>query len=249
MRYLGGKKRLAKRIASILDDHREEGQPFVDVFCGLLSVSVAMPNRGPAVANDGCAPLINMYDAWRKGWRPPGEVSEDLYLQLKEKQDPKDPLTAFAGFGLSWGGKWFGGYARAKVKTGTRSIPPSSYTGPTEPLNYAELSGRSLNKTLGQCGHVRFSCKSFYHVDTKDSLVYCDPVYRNTTKYGYFGFFAHTDFESCAQEWADSGAVVFVSEYAKQQETWEQVAEWPSKKNIAKATRTERLFLIHPSEK
>jgi len=100
VQYLGGKKRLAKRIAAILDAERSDGQLFIDMFCGSLAISAAMPNRGPAIANDACVPLINMYKAWREGWRPPEHVSEELYAELKAKQDPNDPLTAFAGFGF-----------------------------------------------------------------------------------------------------------------------------------------------------
>ena len=103
MQYLGGKHRLAKRIAAELEARRPDGARFVEPFCGALNITAAM--TGERVANDACGPLIVLYHAWIDGWRPPEHVSAELYQETHAKMDPHDPLTAFVGFGCSFGGK------------------------------------------------------------------------------------------------------------------------------------------------
>jgi DNA adenine methylase len=243
VKYLGGKKRLAKRIAAVLEAHRLDGQPFKDVACGSLAVSSEMSDRGPRFASDGCEPLISLYSAWRMGWRPP-VVTEELYVEAKAKQDPADPLTAFLGFGCSYGGKWFGGYARGWVLPGTQHDQSRSKGG-TERADYSAVATRSLDKILSRCAEVQLSCLFFNDVDVSSGdLVYADPEYRGTTRYNYFRQFNYEDFLRCIDRWRERGAEVFVSEYAAQQPNWQQVAEWTCSKNIARAPRTERLFRV-----
>ncbi len=109
MRYMGGKSRIAKQIAAVIDEHRQPGQLVWDAFCGGLSMSVALSKKGPVLASDACAPLIALYKAVQEGWDPPTEVSRQTYMAAKLLPD-SDPMKAFCGFGCSFGGKWFGGY-------------------------------------------------------------------------------------------------------------------------------------------
>lgn len=211
MQYLGGKKRLAKEIAAELERHRNDGQRFVDVFAGSLAITAAMSDRGPRVANDGCAPLICLYRAWREGWRPP-IITEDLYRQVKATKDPTDPLTAFVGFGCSYGGKWFGGFARDRQYG----------------RDFAATASRSLDKLVN--GSFELTCLDFSNVDVQPGdLVYADPEYRGTTRYGYFRGFDYP---------------AFVSEYEAQCSTWELVAEWDVRKSRLKGPQTERLYRV-----
>jgi len=68
----------------------------------------------------------------------------------------------------SFGGKWFGGYARNKTNT-----------------NYALQSKKSLHKGIDNMGKVEFVCMDYRDVNIPDgSIVYADPPYNNTTGYG-----------------------------------------------------------------
>lgn len=110
MQYLGGKTRIAKAIAEIVNAERGD-RVFWEPFCGGLSVSVKLAAHGPGIVSDANPALIALYQAVRDGWDPPGHVSEEEYSAAKALPD-SDPRKAFIGFGCSFGGKWFGGYAR-----------------------------------------------------------------------------------------------------------------------------------------
>src|SRR5690606_31591619 len=114
-------------------------------------------------------------------------------------------VRAFAGFGCSFGGKWFGGYARGFKASG-------------EPRNYAAEAGRRLRKlvaglpegaTVVHAGYRSWS--PYVHADV---LVYCDPPYADTTSYGAVDPFDSDDFWQHVRAWTtERGAAVFVSEY------------------------------------
>lgn len=65
----------------------------------------------PRIANDIHPELIIMWRALQKGWIPPSLVSEEDYVKAKAGEGFPF-LRGFIGFGCSFGGKWFGGYAR-----------------------------------------------------------------------------------------------------------------------------------------
>lgn len=112
MQYLGGKARLRKQIGAYINEiigDREYIEPFVGG--GNILAEVRAKKRTALDANEA---LITMYKALQKGWRPPTAVSEEEYAHYKALKDPNDPMTAFVGFAASFGGKWFGGYARSR---------------------------------------------------------------------------------------------------------------------------------------
>lgn len=72
------------------------------------------------------------------------------------------------GFGCSFGGRFFEGYARNK--TGT---------------NYAIQSKKSLLKDMSTLMNAEFICKDYREVDLPDKcVVYADPPYEGTKPYG-----------------------------------------------------------------
>ena len=73
----------------------------------------------------------------------------------------------FVGFGCSFGGKWFGGYARNK--TGT---------------NYALQSKKSLMKDINTLMNARFICEDYRNVYLPDNcVIYADPPYNGCLLY------------------------------------------------------------------
>jgi len=59
MRYLGGKSRIAKHIAPIVNAARTPDRPkFWDPFCGGLSMAVALAKHGPGIVSDFNPALI-----------------------------------------------------------------------------------------------------------------------------------------------------------------------------------------------
>jgi DNA adenine methylase len=198
VRYLGGKARQGKKIAGFINE-AAGGLLVFEPFCGALNVTQYLD--GPVLASDANAALINMYQAMQGGWLPPDTLTREEYNTLKATKDPADPLTAFAGFGCSFGGKWFGGYAKGDRCT----------------RNYAQGAQRSLVRKFAKMSTAVFRCLTFADVegliDKLPCVVYCDPPYANTTGYGAVGAFDTDAFWDRCERLAAKGVPVFVSEF------------------------------------
>ena len=111
MMYLGGKSRLAKRIgAAILENTDQRGQ-YIEPMIGGGSVFFELaPHFQMSYGGDVQEDLILMYQALADGWVPPDTVTEEEWRELRDS--PPSAMRAFAGFGCSFGGRFFEGYAR-----------------------------------------------------------------------------------------------------------------------------------------
>lgn len=139
--------------------------------------------------------MIALLNAVKGGYLPPDSVSESEYRFIRENKDLHPALTGFVGFGCSFGGKWFGGYARNKGGT-----------------NYAAQSKRSLLKDMAHLMDATFICSDYKAVSIPpNAVVYADPPYADTT--GYSGEkFNSEDFWICARLIAETGHRIYVSE-------------------------------------
>ena len=192
MQYLGGKFRIRKALGKFINKNLK-GRDYYEPFVGAAWVlsEVKAENRFASDANPW---LITMWKALQEGWVPPDEVSEYLYKWYRDNTPVDDPMTAFIGFGCSFSGKWFGGYARGG------------------PRNFAKNAKSSLCKQIVTVKSAQFSFRSYEELSPRDALIYCDPPYRNTTGYGAIGTFNHDEFWQRVREWS-SGNTVLVSEY------------------------------------
>ncbi|PCJ22416.1 MAG: hypothetical protein COA94_09115 [Rickettsiales bacterium] len=226
MRYLGGKSRIASKIVGLINSETPLDSPFYDVFAGGLSITcaAATTRTGPVYANDRCTPLITMYQRWSTGWRPKKLGYLD-YLQLKRKQDPLDPHTALAGFGMSFAGIWFGSYARDSVNT-----------------SYFDVSVRSLEKGMGPCQDVEFTCKDFSALSPpSESVVYLDPPYKGTASYRYHQGFSTRRLLSWSANLPTPH--VFMSEYESPGPNWEEVGSFDTQ-GSGLSRKQEKLFRL-----
>lgn len=111
MRYMGGKFRIAKDLSAFFNSQLKPGQTFIDMFCGSCNVvSKIDPNR-TRIANDIHHELIALHRAVQDGVELPDSISEEEYRTIRRDDSP-DWLKGFVGFGCSFSGKWWGGYAR-----------------------------------------------------------------------------------------------------------------------------------------
>lgn len=194
MRYMGGKCQLAKWIVPILIKQMQLHGclHFADLFCGAVNIVGNMPVTGRRIANDRHADLIALWQAVQLGYTPPPALSRGKYARLKATRgQTPDPLRAFAGFGCSYRGKYFGGYDPDGAGKARRSIQAKA------PL----IAG------------VEFHCLDYREVKIPDrTLIYCDIPYRGTTQYGVR--FDHDAFWRWAETRSRTNPIV-VSEYAR----------------------------------
>lgn len=201
MKYLGGKHRIAKELADFMLSRCGALDDYWEPFIGGGSVFEQMaPHFLTAIGTDVHPDLIMLYKALLEGWEPPSEITEEQYKLLRDAEP--SPLRAVAGFPCSFGGKWFGGYARDR--TGVRE----DYVGEARRglLRFAE----ALKGT-----EVVFECRSYLRCyPVAESVVYCDPPYAGTTGYAGTDPFNPLVFWDRVQYWTkDMGCHVYVSEY------------------------------------
>ena len=111
-------------------------------------------------------------------------------------------MTAFAAAGCSFGGKWWGGYARQA--RGITAVQPD-----------AGRASRGLCRKLAALGDTVIECADYRQpVPRADDVVYLDPPYADAVGYPGCDDFDHAEFWTVAETWARAGVVVRVSEYA-----------------------------------
>ena len=194
MRYFGGKNRISKQVSELINSLNPS--VYVEPFCGSCWVGERVKAE-TRVLSDANIWLIEMFTALQAGWIPPGEITEELYAYLKMHK-PLDPLTAFAGFGCSYAGKFFGGYARNRGDS---------------PRNYATNARNSLLRRKPNFDTAVFLNADWTEVlDSVDfDIAYLDPPYRGTTNY-YGVNFDYEGFWASVRTFS-SKRLVLVSEY------------------------------------
>lgn len=213
MKYMGSKNRHAKEILEIVLKNRKDGQFYVEPFVGGFNLIDKV--SGNRIANDKHFYLIELFKAIQNGWIPPDNVSEEEYKSARLNKSLNEPfLTGFIGFGCSFSGKWFGGYARGNQTNGN-------------PRNYCLESKKNIIKQAEKIKGVSIFNVDYWELQIpENSIVYCDPPYENTQKYS--NEFDHKKFWAWCDKMVELGNTVFVSEY-NAPENWKCV--WSKKVN------------------
>lgn len=198
MNYMGGKHRQGTVIARYIKQVLEPGQLYVEPFCGALGVASRVTPHTPMILADISLPLINM---WRAFQDPalvlPDVVSEEEYLRVKATKNPEDWRTAYYGFGMSFGSKYWGGYARNARGT-----------------DYAANLKCSTNLKRQAVGDARFVHADYTHFSgLEGAVIYCDPPYAGRTKAHDFSKFDHREFWDWCRGMVNGGNVVLVTEF------------------------------------
>ncbi len=257
MQYFGGKHFTAKKTTDLLKIMRKPDQKYLEPFVGAAWIvsNMKINKEKQAYASDTNPYLIALYKALQKGWKPPADVGEELYVKLrkctgKQKQDgPQVPLDetpdflgdgkqlaliGFAGCACSFAGIWYGSYARDPRHPG---------------MNFAEKGQKTLLRLVDYIRKVEFRCCSYDRWNVKDALIYCDPPY-NSTNQPYFSKQFDTDkFWDTMRKWSENNTVV-ISEYSAPDD-FPVIASLPTKtkidcKTAKDAQREEKIFSKTP---
>ena len=173
IQYQGGKARTAKPISEKILEYGKDCTNFVSLFCGSCAVETKVTEKfNKTVCNDNHKYLIDLYHSLQNGWIPPENITKEQYQYIRDNKDENPALAGFVGFGCSYSGKWFGGYARNSIGR-----------------NYAKNAKNTLLRDITCLKDVKFTCKDYRKVEIpKNTVVYCDPPYENTTKYSNENF-------------------------------------------------------------
>lgn len=234
---MGGKFRLKGDLVPILENSiLELGGDYYEPFVGGgWIVSNITPSICKRFASDNNPYLIALYKAVQQGWEGPNHISEEEYIHIKNnKSDYPPELVAFAGFGCSFGKKWFGTYAR----------DGSTY----KQVNYADRLKRGLAKRKHLIEGVEFRCVNYYDLEIPpNSTIYCDPPYKGVTGYSGSGSkFNHEDFYDWCCSFSND-INIFISEYDMPDDRFDCVFEKNQNVRLNNQTKithkVERLFI------
>lgn len=213
MKYMGSKARFTKEILPIILNDRHEGQWYIEPFAGGMNAICEV--YGNRIANDIHYYLIEMWKELVGGWVPT-KITRDEYNDVRDNKD-KYPASyvGWVGFNCSYSGKWFGVFAGdTRTKIGT----VRDYQ--TEAIN-------NVAKQVGKLKGVVFQNKPYHDLELPvNSIVYCDPPYKQTTKYD--SDFDHDTFWDWVRIISKQGHMVFVSEYDAPDDfvcVWERIAK------------------------
>ena len=203
MKYLGGKQRLGVHLAPVIESYAVGTDGYLEPFCGSLGVlkRITLPGR---VAADYHPDLIQMWTEVQAGtFECPAAVTEDEYLRAKQLPSPS-ALKAFVGFGMSFGGRFFGAYSQ-------------KYLGDKKE-DFCKEMVHSLERTAPLIRDVQFLLSDYRDFHPVNKLVYCDPPYAQTRypiKYRRdikrYDTFDSSEFWDVMREWSQRN-VVLISE-------------------------------------
>lgn len=233
MQYNGGKGKIARELAWVISSFKPN--IYWEPFVGAANViqHIKAPYR---IGSDLDLHIVHYLSLIQKGWNPPNlTIDESLYLAWK-KFEPSKPeeyaIKAMIGYGCSFGGKWFGGFARVPRKDSSNSF-----------YQTAQIASRKQFALLKGIMFFQQSFLDFTPIGT--DLIYCDPPYRNTTHCGTNRKFDSDLFWAWCLRCNLQGIRVLVTEFEAPSfahEIWRKTKAADLKQNGT--THTERLFLV-----
>mgnify|MGYP000222759270 FL=1 len=231
MKYIGSKARICKDILPLILRDKEKHEVYIEPFAGGMN-TICEVSGIKRIASDINPYLISMWEnVVYKDFKLPPDLSRDFYMEIKKDKSLHPPWVAgWAGFNCSYNGGFFRGYAGlTKTKEGFR-----------------DYQKEAVNNVLSQkekLKGVEFLNKNYLDLNIpKNSLVYCDPPYKDVTHYGEK--FDSDKFWSWVKD-ISIHSKVFISEYTAPSEfecIWEQ--ELTSSLSRKNKTSVERLFTL-----
>jgi DNA adenine methylase len=237
MKYMGSKARLSKDISPIINKLIQENNidTYIEPFVGGANMIEHIQCKNK-IGYDNNEYLMTLWNDLVDGWNPPTEMSREMYDDIKNnKGEYGKSLVAIAGFCATYNSKWFGGYA-GKVNTKIGTV-----------RDYYDEAIRNILKQRDRLLDTKFIHKDFKELSPIGCLIYCDPPYQGTTKYGSSKDFDYELFWDKVREWSETN-IVLVSEYNAPDDfncIYEKTLTTTLDKNSRKQD-TEKLF-IHNS--
>ena len=239
MIYMGSKNRIAKEIKPIILQNSGRFNYYYEPFVGGCNMIDKIPNTINKIGNDINYYLIDMLVALQNSefvLTEDFELSKEEYIDIRDnKSNYPSYLVGYAGIICSFRGKWFGGYCSTHTVKKTGVV-----------RNYQKEHLRSLLKQLPALKDVRFTSGNYYDIVLPEpSIIYCDPPYKDTTKYKDTEF-DHELFYSWCINMKNLGHDIYISEYSMPDEfkcVWQKDMKSQLGSNSGFIV-TERLFTL-----
>ena len=233
MKYMGSKARHAKELLPIILANRTEGQWYVEPFVG--GANMIDKVEGNRIGADCNEYLISFLSALQKGYKPPENMNLQMYEDIRDNKHKYDMATVgCVGFCFTYAAKWFGGFignSKDVVCVG-RDRMGESY--------------RSVEKARKQVDGVNLLvCKYDELAIPYNSIIYCDPPYKDTTKYK--DSFDHEPFYEWCRQKHKEGHQIFVSEYKMPDDficVWSKEVNNSLTKDTGSKKGVEKLFTL-----
>ena len=238
MRYMGSKNRLSKDLVPIIQTYiTKDVKGYIEPFVGGANI-IDKINCKNKIGYDIHKELIALLNYVKNNPEEiPEVIYEDEYKNVKSnKEKYEDWYVGLVGFCASFGAKYFGGYARdSKDDTNGK---------------WSRGAIKNIKKQSSNLKNIEFQCKDFREInDLNGYVIYCDPPYRNTTKYKTETFPYKEFYDWCRQMSKDN--TVLISEYWMPDDfecIWkkESKVNFDSNRNSKddKNKRIEKLFII-----
>lgn len=200
---MGAKTKIAKFIVPIIQQKIEESgsRTYLEPFAGGCNVidKVKAENR---IASDKNEYLIELFKHLQAGGELPNKVTREEYNEVRAD------LTAFptwyvgaVGFLASYNGRFFdGGYAGFGNDNG-------------RVRDYYKESRNNILKQMQQGGihGIEFKTGDYTEFAPEGCVIYCDPPYEGTKRYGNARQFDYAEFWQIMREWSRNN-IVLISE-------------------------------------
>lgn len=232
MVYVGSKSKIAKYILPIILKDRKPGQWYVEPFAGGMNTICLV--EGNRIASDANKYLMEMWRALKYGMTMPEEISEEMYWKQYIEYDVGTEecmhITGWVGFLGSFSGIMFGGYCRPDKKRD----------------RIAEMI-RNIKRQIPLIKGVELDCKPYNELlIPENSIIYCDPPYKNKKKYRTAEEFNHERFYNWCLNMHKKGHTIFVSEN-EMPEPFKEVWSMPVKRTLSTksvVSSIERLYTL-----
>lgn len=242
MKYMGSKTKIAKEIVPIIQKYIDKNniECYIEPFCGGANVIDKVVCR-TKIASDINKYLIALLKEADRIDILPNSVTKEHYAEVRKEYRERsengkyeDWYIGAIGFLASYNGRFFdGGYAGiVKTKIGTVR-------------NYYEEAKKNLLLQKDNLKGITFlNCDYRNWAEVKDTLIYCDPPYKNVKQYGENKEFKHEEFWEWCKKISEKNIVIVSEQEAPEgfEIIWEkEVKRTIDNKKAVKAT--EKLFV------
>lgn len=202
MKYMGSKNRISKYLVPIIQSYiTENTKGYIEPFVGGANMidKIQCNNK---IGYDSHKQLIALLQHVQTTIKDiPLEITEEEYNKVKTNQEQyEDWYVGLVGFCATFSAKYFGGYARGHKNDGIT------------PRNISNEGIRNLIKQAPNLKNIQFKCCDFREIkNISGYVIYCDPPYKDATKYKTKDF-PYEEFYDWCREMSKNN-IVLISEY------------------------------------